>query len=315
MSNKAPNNKGTHAMRTIAFGYSTQCNLKCGHCVAKGEIPETATMDLGRARELIHEMAAAGVRGISFTAGEPLIFFNEIKALVRLCHDLNIYTRIVTNSFWATRPERADTMVKELKQSGLNQLRLSCSRWHQQGVSQQNIVNAAKACKTSGVDYFVSFVTDFSKADDLLEDFLRANTLRFFPEPLILSGRAQAFDHGPIRTDFQANCCAMNPYITPELDMYACCDAGSNFTETRVFFLGNLAHTGVDALFEQSEQNPLFNLIRTVGISSLALFSGIRSRDIITYRKCDLCRQLLNSPGTLEMLEQAAGNKTNRWTR
>ncbi len=225
-------------MRTIAFGYSTLCNLKCGHCVAKGEIPETATMDLGRARQTLHEMAAANVKGISFTAGEPLIFFNEIKALVRLCRNLGIYTRIVTNSFWATRPERANAVVKELKQSGLNQLRLSCSRWHQQGVDPQNLVYAAQGCERNGVDYFVSFVTDFSEKDDLLEDFLRTNKLRFFPEPLILSGRAKAFDHGPIRTDFQANCCAMNPYITPELDMYACCDAGttgSNFTQTRVF--------------------------------------------------------------------------------
>ena len=302
-------------MRTIAFGYSTLCNLKCSHCVAKGEIPETATMDLDQARELIHEMATAGVRGISFTAGEPLIFFNEIKTLVRLCRDLGIYTRIVTNSFWATNPERANTVVKALKQSGLNQLRLSFSRWHQEGVSQQNIINAAQGCERNRVDYFVSFVTDFSKADDGLEDFLRTNKLRFFPEPLIFSGRAEAFDREAIRTDFQANCCAMNPYITPELDMYACCDAGSNFTQTRVFFLGNLAHQSVDALFEKSEHNPLFNLIRNVGISSLAQFSGIRAREIITYRKCDLCKQLLNSPATLEMLEQAAGNKTNKWTR
>ena len=24
-------------MRKIAFGYSTRCNIKCGHCVADGE--------------------------------------------------------------------------------------------------------------------------------------------------------------------------------------------------------------------------------------------------------------------------------------
>lgn len=302
-------------MRTIAFGYSTLCNLKCGHCVAKGEVPETATMDPGRAKELIHGLAAAGVRGISFTAGEPLIFFNEIKELVRLCCNLGIYTRIVTNSFWATDRTRSDGVVSELKKSGLNQLRLSCSRWHQEGVNHQNLVNAAQSCQKNGVNYFVSFVTDFSKQDDILEDFLRANKLRFFPEPLILSGRAAEFDHGPICTDFQANCCAMNPYITPELDMYACCDAGSDFTETRVFFLGNIAGTNADALFEKTEQNRLFKLIRTVGISALALFAGLRARDIITYRKCDLCRELLNNPVTLEILQKAADNQNIQWTR
>ncbi len=302
-------------MRTIAFGYSTQCNLRCGHCVAKGEIPETSTMDLGRARQIIHEMAESKVKGISFTAGEPLIFLNEINELVRLCHDLGIYTRIVTNSFWATTRERAHGVVRELKKNGLCQLRLSYSRWHQQGVAAQNVVNAAASCQKYGVDYFVSFVTDFSEQDDPHEAFLRANNLRFFPEPLIYSGRAASFDHGPLRTDFQANCCAMNPFLTPELDMYACCDAGSHFTDTNVFFLGNLAGNSIDELFRASETNRLFNLIRTAGITRLALFAGFTSSQIIRYRKCDLCRELFNDPATLEKLQQAAAGNVNHWTR
>ncbi len=302
-------------MRTIAFGYSTQCNLRCGHCVAKGEIPETSTMDLGRAKEIIHEMAEAGVKGISFTAGEPLIFFNEINELVRLCRDLGIYTRIVTNSFWATTRERADGVVRELKQNGLCQLRLSYSRWHQQGVAPQNVVHAAESGQRYGLDYFVSFVTDFSEQDDPHEAFLRTNNLRFFPEPLIYSGRAASFDHDDLRTDYQANCCAMNPFLTPELDMYACCDAGSHFTETNVFFLGNLADSSVDALFRASETNRLFHLIRTAGITRLAHFAGFTSRQIIGYRKCDLCKALLNDAATLGKLQAAAAGNVNHWTR
>ncbi|MCP4116217.1 MAG: radical SAM protein [Desulfobacteraceae bacterium] len=302
-------------MRTIAFGYSTRCNLRCGHCVAKGEIPETSTMDLGRAREIIHEMAEAGVKGISFTAGEPLIFFNEINELVRLCRDLGIYTRIVTNSFWAATREKADQVVTALQKSGLCQLRLSYSRWHQEGVAPRNVVNAATSCQKQGVDYFVSFVTDFSEQDDPHEAFLRANNLRFFPEPLIYSGRAAGFDHGGIRTDFQANRCPMNPLLTPELDMYACCDAGSHFTDTNVFFLGNLAESHVDELFKASETNRLFHLIRTAGITPLAQFAGFTSRQIIRYRKCDLCKEMLNDPATLARLRQAADGHVNHWTR
>jgi hypothetical protein len=272
-------------------------------------------MDLGRAKEIIHGMAEAGVKGISFTAGEPMIFVNEINELVRLCRDLGIYTRIVTNSFWATTREGADGVVKALKQNGLCQLRLSYSRWHQQGVDPQNVVHAADSCQRYGVDYFVSFVTDFSEQDDPNEAFLRANNLRFFPEPLIYSGRAATFDHEALRTDYQANCCAMNPFLTPELDMYACCDAGSHFTKTNVFFLGNLADSSVDALFRASETNRLFHLIRTAGITRLAHFVGFTSRQIIRYRKCDLCKVLLNDAATLGKLQAAAAGNVNHWTR
>ena len=302
-------------MRKIAFGYSTLCNLRCGHCVAKGEVPDQSTMDIEEARQIIFKMAEGKVRGISFTAGEPLIFVKEMNELVRLCRDLDIYTRIVTNSFWAKTQESADAVVKDLKKSGLCQLRLSYSRWHQQGVDRQNLLNAAESCQRNGLDYFVSFVTDFSKEDDSIEEFLRTKRLRFFPEPLIYSGLAAEFHREELRTDFQANCCAMNPFLTPDLDMYACCDAGSHFTNTNVFFLGNLSNKSIDELFYASETNPLFNVIRLAGITSLAMFAGFKAKEIIRYRKCDLCKELLNCPETLKMLEDAAKTEVNHWTR
>jgi hypothetical protein len=34
------------------------------------------------------------------------------------------------------------------------------------------------------MDYFVSFVTDFSEADDPYEQYLRDHGLTYFPEPI-----------------------------------------------------------------------------------------------------------------------------------
>jgi len=95
-------------MRKIAFGYSTRCNIRCSHCVAAEDNPDNAKMELGKAKEIIRDMAAADVTGISFTAGEPFIYFDDLLELVTLCRQLNIYTRIVTNSFWAKTPEETN---------------------------------------------------------------------------------------------------------------------------------------------------------------------------------------------------------------
>ncbi len=65
-------------IRKTAFGYSTQCNIKCEHCVAAEDGYHHIKMELPRARAIIDEMAAANVRAISFTVGEPLIFLNEL---------------------------------------------------------------------------------------------------------------------------------------------------------------------------------------------------------------------------------------------
>jgi len=302
-------------MRTIAFGYSTRCNIRCGHCVAAGEVPTTQKMELAKAKEIIRDMAAAGVIGVSFTAGEPFIYFDDLLELVSLCRELNIYTRIVTNSSWAKTPEKTTVLLDMLKQCGLSQLRLSYSRWHQENVPRQNVLNAARGCLETGIAYFISFVTDFSEEDDVYEKFLRDAGLRFFPEPVIYAGRADSFGRKALFTDYQENRCAMNPYLAPDLSMYACCDAGSHFNTTNVFLLGNLKDHSIEQLFTKSETQPLYNCIRTMGITTIASFAGLNSREIVTYRKCELCKKLFDSAETLKILQDAAETALQKWVR
>lgn len=312
-------------MRKIAFGYSTRCNIKCAHCVAAEETPDVTVtgtgstvgkMDLGRSLEIIEEMAQAGVTGISFTAGEPFVYFEDLLAQLALCSHLNIYTRVVTNSFWAKSPEKAVEHLVRLKESGLSQLRLSYSRWHQQHVPKQNIFNAVHGSMATGIGYFVSFVTDFTEADNEYEQFLRDNQLIFFPEPVIYAGRADSFGRSSLYTDYQENRCQMNPYLAPDGTMYACCDAGSHFTETNFFRLGNVIDNSIDQLLSASETHPLYNCIRNMGITAIASFAGFKSREIITYRKCELCKKLFNFPKMLNMLEEATvSGSLYKWVR
>jgi hypothetical protein len=271
-------------------------------------------MDHDKAKEIINELAQAGVGGLSFSAGEPFLYFDEIAELVGLCRKNGIYTRVVTNSYWAKSAEAADTLVAELKENGLCQLRLSYSRWHQKNIDRNNVLTAARSCQKIGLDYFISFVTDFSQEDDPYEHFLREHGLIFFPEPVIYAGRAQAFKRRDILTDYQANCCNMNPYLTPDFDMYACCDAGSHFSETNFFYLGNLNNNTLEQLFNKSESGPLYNCIRTMGITTIASYAGLQAREIITYSKCELCRKLFNSPQTLKKLRAEIPQLT-AWSR
>ena len=107
----------------------------------------------------------------------------------------------------------------------------------------------------------------------------------------------------------------MNPYLAPNLDMFACCDAGSHFTNTNFFHLGNLKHSTIAELFEKSETNRLYNHIRTMGVTDIASFAGFPAREIIQYRKCELCEKLFNSPELLAMLQQETDAGLNSWRR
>ncbi len=301
--------------RNIAFGYSTTCNVKCDHCVAATGSYSNAKMDFNKAKAIIEEMAGCNVNGISFTAGEPLLFLNDISELIRLCKNNGIYTRVVTNGFWAKTTEHSDRVVSALLQSGLAQLRISFSRWHQKNIDQGNIINAVSSCKKLGLDYFISFVTDFSKNDDELETFLRNNRIKFFPEPLIYFGRAEEFNHQEVFTDYCPHICQMNPYLTPELDMFACCDAGSHFTRTGFFYLGNRNDHTIDEMFKKKESNSLYNQIRTAGLTYMASFLGFKASEIVKYRKCELCEKLFNSLENVCALEKAVELDLKNWTR
>ena len=302
-------------IRQIAFGYSTTCNIKCAHCVASDDTIGNETMKRDAARAIIEEMALSNVSGISFTAGEPLLFLDDMCDLIRLCRKKGIYSRIVTNGYWAKTRQRADAVVVELVQSGLSQLRISFSRWHQKNVGADNIVNAVSSCKKQGLDYFISFVTDFSKQDDRLEQFLRDNNLKFFPEPLIYFGRAEGFNPTEICTDYRPNTCSMNPYLSPNFDMFACCDAGTHFSKTNFFYIGNHRDHTIDAMFRKKETNHLYNLIKTMGLTAMASFLGFKASEIVKYRKCELCEKLFNSADNLNRLEKSVKSDLLNWRR
>ena len=46
--------------------------------MATEDIPDGRKMDHEKAKEIIVEMGGAGVGGISFSAGEPFLYFDEI---------------------------------------------------------------------------------------------------------------------------------------------------------------------------------------------------------------------------------------------
>ena len=301
--------------RQIAFGYSTRCNLKCDHCVAAHDGSPETKMALESAIQIIEEMSRSHVTGISFTAGEPLLYSDEMTALVQTCKIRNIYSRIVTNGYWSKTRDRSDEMVSTLKDGGLSQLRISFSRWHQKNVSRKNILNAALSCQKYGLDYFISFVTDFSREDDAQEQFLQDNHLKYFPEPLIYFGNATGITRPPVFTDYPAHRCAMNPYLSPDLNMFACCDAGTQFTKTDAFYLGNLKSDSVDHLFQKKEKTLLFHLIKTMGLTAMATFLGFKASEIVKYRKCDLCETLFNSTDHLKQLEKSVTTKLLHWRR
>ena len=107
----------------------------------------------------------------------------------------------------------------------------------------------------------------------------------------------------------------MNPYLSPELDMFACCDAANRFSNTRFLYLGNLLNDNIETLFQKNETHVLYHLIRTMGLTNMASYLGFKAREIVQNRKCELCEKLFNSKENLSILTKSARSDLINWHR
>jgi len=97
--------------------------------------------------------------------------------------------------------------------------------------------------------------------------------------------------------------------------MFACCDAANRFSKTQFLYLGNLRNDNIDALFQKRETYVLYHLIRTMGLTNMASYLGFKAREIVQYRKCELCEKLFNSKENLSILTKSATTDLINWRR
>ena len=97
--------------------------------------------------------------------------------------------------------------------------------------------------------------------------------------------------------------------------MFACCDGAMRFSRTHFLYLGNLRNDSIEMLFRKSETHALYHLIRTMGITNMASYLGFKAREIVKYRKCELCEKLFNSKDNLDILTKSATSDLINWRR
>ena len=85
----------------LVIQYSNRCNADCPQCgMRRSERISRYTLGKDNARRLIDSAAAKGVRSLSLTGGEPLMFLDDIVELLDHASRAGIpYVRTGTNGF------------------------------------------------------------------------------------------------------------------------------------------------------------------------------------------------------------------------
>ena len=122
---------------------SYQCNLSCIHCLYncrgnwKGWIEIEKVLDILKTLEKIPNFVS-----LHLTGGEPFINLPLLIEVVKICRNFEIPFFVETNCYWAKDKEKAEEILRRLKQNGLNSIMLSFSIFYVYKVPIKNFENA-----------------------------------------------------------------------------------------------------------------------------------------------------------------------------
>ncbi len=263
----------------------------------------------------VRSAAEAQLQGIIVTGGEPFVEYDLLLDVIREAGRLGLASRVVTNAFWATTPDRARALIEPLSAAGLRTLTVSSDEMHESHVLRARVQTAVRTGLEMGLRVIVSSAVFGDHPHSVAATIL--DRLEIPPHPMLWlkcgfvspNGRAAelqptSFDvHDALaavrRLDAPCPFVVTEPVVTPSGDLAVCC---SPATATRVgfrpeFVIGNLTRTPYFKLQEALEQDPVFLLLMLRGpfqLYQLAEEVGAApDADTSIVNQCDLCAAVL----------------------
>ncbi len=138
-------------VKRVTFRFTYHCNISCRHCYnSSGPHAKAQRIECDAMRAIIAQMPAAGIPALNLTGGEPLLYPDDLMALIAAGRAARLDAiSIYTNGFWAETAEKADKMLARLAASGFMQgsgdfIKVSTGAYHQEFVGFDRVVLLAQ---------------------------------------------------------------------------------------------------------------------------------------------------------------------------
>ncbi len=108
-----------HAPFLVVWDFTHQCNLNCKHCYSDSGIAREIELNTQEAKNVVDQLADAGVTALAFSGGEPLTrkdFFEVASHAV----NRGLYVSVATNGTLVTKEN-----VRKLKKTGVHYVEIS----------------------------------------------------------------------------------------------------------------------------------------------------------------------------------------------
>lgn len=300
------------SFKTIALSYTRTCPLACRHCITESSPQATGRMLPGQARRYIQSLPRF-TQSICFTGGEPLLFHREIVELTGLAKALGLKVSLVSGAGWVKDEATAKRKVRELTDTGLDEMTISWDSYHEEFLPRDRAVLLARLAVEAGLEVAVRTVLPAEGQADGYHTAFSDLPVELEIGRVIRLGQAQSLPKEVFRwTDEPPKgVCRLvfKPVIEHDGTVYACCGPSLFSQKTSPLVLGNAEKEPLEDILERAAGNPLLEVISRLGPYGLYLLlrdhplgqKRFKARSRYT-GICDLCLDITNSPGLVEAI-------------
>jgi hypothetical protein len=252
-----------HFPSTLTILVTYGCTAACEQCCFESnpKIKERLSLD-----QIKHSIRSAkdsfpALKLIVFSGGEAFMIKADLIKSVKFATSLGLATRIVTNGYWAKRPEKAINIAMQLKHSGLNEINISTGLDHQRWVTEETVLNACEALISQGIFTLVTVELDSEESNcfQRIQGNERTTTIQKSGLFKLMTNSWMSFqEDAPQRRALKSNedkafkggCDQIydNTVVTPHSNLSACC--GLTLEHIPELRLGSLHDNTLKDLYE-----------------------------------------------------------------
>jgi hypothetical protein len=305
----------------LTFSLTLSCPLRCAHCIVDASPDKAATtMPVPVAEHYAAQMtdlAAYGIRSISFTGGEPFVARDQLKVLSEAAAGADITCGVVSAVPWARSRASADKTVAAFP--GIRCWDISVDAHHEPYVSRQAVRHAYEALLAAGCRVTIpySYSEPPSETDQELLAFVsELDQARFAAQRVRAVGRGAALgiEVGHRYNPWLKPCLTQGMVVRYDGTISPCC---LNLVEARShpFQLGDARVRPLTELHAEYLAQPLLQLIRSIGLRDLYGWiqeAGLDSElpALLPDEACEVCELFMKNPRIAGYLKQRAEEPT-----
>lgn len=303
---------------TLGFTLHKKCTASCEICCFGCNPNSEEELDNDIVKNYIHESKSIDmIKNIAFTGGEPFLYYDKLKTLIKYANGYKKRTSVVTNGFWATSYEKTCEILKELKECGLEYLSVSHDHFHQKFVSTEKIKNLLKAACSVNLPISLSIVKmkneNVGDIINELGDSIYTSSIKIGP-CLPVGNAVKNYDESKYYKMINSKDCRCsysgNIVLGFNNKIYPCC---SQVVMDTNLSIGNAKNLSLNEALFNLKNNMILYYLRNNTMKEIIEFA--ESKGIVVPKMvvnpCEVCKILFNKDINLNIYKEFFNNKFN----